>query len=390
MCSLSGTWRAVLQSPGGELPFSIVIEEQDTRAPRAAIINGAETLPFTVVERTGPRLLLGFEHYDSYLEGTVDDNCSSVRGEWSRRAPDDRRTTMAFTATKGEHRRFLPRTRSAVEPGANFAGSWNVTFTDDEGTSPAQAIFRQDGAIVQGTFLTPVGDYRYIAGSVMGDTLRLSVFDGAHAFLFHLRMGGDGRLSGDFWSRDVYHATFTAARGPAQLGDPYHLTQLTNDRQSFTFDFPDVNGVRVTQADPRFENKALIVHIFGTWCPNCNDSAELLVSLYRQYRNRGLAIVGLANEFSTTFEGRAEMVRAFSRRYGIDWPMLIVGPADKAATSAALTDIDEITSYPTTLFIDRQGKVVKIHTGFTGPATGAHYDTLKAEYHAIIEQLLTE
>jgi hypothetical protein len=62
------------------------------------------------------------------------------------------------------------------------------------------------------SFLTPAGDYRHLAGRVDGDLMRLSTFDGAHAYLFHARMQPDGTIAGDFWAGNWHHATWTAVR----------------------------------------------------------------------------------------------------------------------------------------------------------------------------------
>ena len=43
----------------------------------------------------------------------------------------------------------------------------------------------------------------------------------------------------------------------------------------------------MTIDDDRFEDKVLLVNIFGSWCPNCNDEAPLLAEWARRYRERG-------------------------------------------------------------------------------------------------------
>jgi thiol-disulfide isomerase/thioredoxin len=40
----------------------------------------------------------------------------------------------------------------------------------------------------------------------------------------------------------------------------------------------------VTERDPRFKGKVVLVDVFGTWCPTCHDAAPALVQLYRKYR----------------------------------------------------------------------------------------------------------
>ena len=54
--ALAGTWRAVLTSPGGELPFQLVIEEDLT----AWVRNGDEQAPLSHVTRTGNDVELAF------------------------------------------------------------------------------------------------------------------------------------------------------------------------------------------------------------------------------------------------------------------------------------------------------------------------------------------
>ena len=60
--------------------------------------------------------------------------------------------------------------------------------------------------------------------------------------------------------------------------------------------------------------------------------------------------------------------------------------ASKAAASQALPLIDRVRSYPTTIVIDKMGRVRRVHTGWTGPATGEEYSRLTAELTALVEE----
>jgi len=100
--------------------------------------------------------------------------------------------------------------------------------------------------------------------------------------------------------------------------------------------------------------------------------------------------VALACEATGDFETDAEMMRAYARCWDIDWPVLYVGRADKKKTAEALPDLDTFLSYPTTLFIDRQGKVRKILTGFTGPGTGEYHERMCSKFRGIIEEMLAD
>ena len=54
----------------------------------------------------------------------------------------------------------------------------------------------------------------------------------------------------------------------------------------------------------------------------------------------------------------------------------------------SLPQLDKFLSFPTTIFVDRTGKVQKIHTGFSGPATGKHYETFIKEFNDEVDALL--
>ena len=389
--SLEGTWRAVLTTPGGELPFLLEID-----ALGAVIRNGPEVVPFSSVERDGSRVVLRMEGYDSAIHATWEGPGAPMTGEWIRTRPEGKQDRLPFTATAGETRRFLPAERPVVPNApASVAGTWAVLFVDDDGQKPARGEFTQAGRIVTGTFLTPTGDYRFLAGDYEGGVLRLSCFDGAHAFLFRARAGGEATLNGDFWSRGTYHATWTARRIDTDaeedgLPDPFEIVGLTNDEGRLQFTFPDLDGAPVSLSDRRFAGEVVLVSLFGTWCPNCNDEAPILARWHRDYQEQGLQIIGLAYEFTGDVGRHRRMVRLYAERYGLEFPLLLAGISDKAAASATLPDLTAVLAYPTTVFVGRDGRVRNIHSGFEGPGTGEHHEQLVGRMEAIIRELLAE
>lgn len=396
--SLAGTWRAVLDSPGGELPFTLRFTD-GAEGPVAEILNGDEETPTSRVEQNGSQVIIHIEWYDSEITADLDGD--RMTGTWRRTNPGEgNNSTLPFTATRGSDERFVQASAELVGTAdatavESVSGDWAVEFVEEDGsTEPARGEFTQEGSRVTGTFLTPTGDYRFLEGIFEQGLLRLSTFDGAHAFLFVARVQPDGTLAGDFWSRDTYHATWTARPATEDDGDilPDSWSQagLTNAEGNFHFEFPDLEGTPVSSEDPRFDGKVVIVNIFGTWCPNCNDEAPFLAQWAKRYRDQGLEIVGLAYEFSGNPERDGEMVRRFADRHGVDYTLLLAGINDKEAAGATLPDLTAVIAYPTSIFIGRDGKVRKIHSGFSGPGTGEHHTRLIAEQEALIENLLSE
>src|SRR5690606_2889509 len=281
---------------------------------------------------------------------------------------------IPFAARRGLTYRFFPD----PAPEVDVSGRWAVTFTDADGKrNPAVGELRQQGSQVTGTFLTGTGDHRFLAGDVHGNELALSAFDGAHAYLYRARLDADGRLSGTYWSGLAWREEFDGRRDDsASLGDAESITALRGDAETLDFTFPDLDGQPVSLSDPRFAGKVVIVALGGSWCPNCHDPAAFLAPYYLEHRDRGLEVIALMVEQFGDFERAAAAVREMREKFDIRYETLIAGVNDKQNAATRLPQLNGVFAFPTTIFIDRHGRVRRIHTGFSGPATGEHHEKL--------------
>ena len=381
----TGVWRATLISPGGELPFKLTIDSKDG-IYHATAYNGDEALPFDQVTINGSSVEIAIEHYESVFRARLNEAGTRMEGEWSKVIGTGEFSRLPFFADHGVDQRFAFKEDATV----SVAGRWAVTFDNNEDEpQPAIAVFQQDGNHLLGTFLTPTGDYRYLEGTVTGNTLYLSCFDGGHAFLFKATLTDD-RLNGDFWSRDTWHETWSAVRNEeAALPDAYSMTAMRPGRNTLEFNFPDLQGRLVTQDAPYLQDKVRLVTVFGSWCPNCNDEAPFLQELYEQYGDRGFEVLGLAFELTQNVERNKRVLSVFKKRHGLTYPILLAGNTkDKTEATRIIGGLDNIQAYPTTILLNRAGEVVSIHTGFSGPGTGAAHIKLKESYRQSIEALL--
>jgi hypothetical protein len=85
-------------------------------------------------------------------------------------------------------------------------------------------------------------------------------------------------------------------------------------------------------------------------------------------------------------------LQSFRRRFDVQYPILVTGVtvSDSLRSEKTLPQIEKINAFPTTIFVDKKGDVRKIHTGFTGPGTGEHYDEFKKEFDELVTGLLNE
>jgi thiol-disulfide isomerase/thioredoxin len=142
--------------------------------------------------------------------------------------------------------------------------------------------------------------------------------------------------------------------------------------------------------NPRYRNKVVVVTIGGTWCPNCVDETAFLAPWYLANRSRGVEVISLQYERQMDSAFVRKALARMRERYDIHYDQLIGGIADKQAVAASLPALNSFLAFPTTIFIDRQGKVAKIHTGFTGPATGKYYEEFIKEFNAEVDRLLLQ
>jgi thiol-disulfide isomerase/thioredoxin len=382
----TGDWRAVLDTPGGELPFGLRIERRG-KLWAAEIRNGDESVRLPVIQVSGGRVLFDFAHYDSRIEATVDESGRELVGEWTKTRGPGTSDSVPFRASFGDPKPFS-RAAGPRDARDAFVGRWRVDFSG--GDDPAIGVFGPHGdAAVRGTFLTTVGDYRYLAGGVVGDELQLSTFDGGHAFLFRASVSDSGELRGNFWSGNWWHETWTATRDDkADLSDAFERTRWKDGVELSSLVFPDLDGVERSLADSQFAGRARIIQVFGSWCPNCHDSSELLRELHEEYGPRGLAILGIAFELTGDFERDARQVRRYVARHRLRYPVLLAGLAAKAEATRTLGALDRVRSYPTTIFLRADGSVRAVHSGFAGPATGSAHTALRQKFRALIEELL--
>lgn len=382
-----GSYRGVLEVPGGKaLPFGLDIAREEA-GPVLYLINGEERVRVTEVDAQPGRLTARMPGYETSLTATI--SGGKLEGVVTLVHAEGRALELPFEATLGETWRFHPE---PLSDNADVAGRWDVTFNDARGQRVhGVAEFAQRFEQVTGTVVMPADDQRYLAGEVRDEQVRLSRFDGGAAVLYVAKLDSNGNLVGEAWTDRDGSRRFVAKRDPdADVDATAIATQLRNPEAGFEFAFRDLDGRTVTSSDPRFRDNVLLVTLAGSWCPNSHDEAALLVNLDRKYRPRGLAVVSLMFEQHAEFERAVAAIGRFREAHRIEYPTLVAGRMEKPLASAALPQLDAVRAYPTALFIDRTGRVRKIHTGFAGPATGVRHELLVQEFEQTIEALLAE
>ena len=249
----------------------------------------------------------------------------------------------------------------------------------------------QSGSEVSGAILRTSGDSGTLTGEWRDGRLTLSHFAGERPLLFEARLNGNGTLDITLDRRFTYRAARTTQLAGKGIPTPPDLAQFTgvkDPRAPLRFSGVDIDGRPVSQSDPRFRGKVVVLTIGGTWCPNCHDEAPFLSALDNEFRAKGLQVAGLFFENDADLAVVRPRIVAFTKRYGVTYPIIFAGATDQAESK--LAQLRNFSVYPTTIIIGRDGLVRRVQAGFAGKATGAEHDRLIREERRLVVQLLAE
>jgi thiol-disulfide isomerase/thioredoxin len=377
--SLTGLWDAtVVVNPGIEIPFRFELAGSGS-ALKGSFFNGDEKVTSTTGHLENGAIVLSFDEYGTRLEATVKDG--RLEGQYTR---GTRGAPYPFQA-----KRFVPAP-SGDEKVPSISGLWNVQVKSSKGESAWQLIVRQAGAEASASILRIDGDTGVLTGTYHDGKFVLSHFSGARPLRLELTPGADGTLS-VVQNKDnpltATRAEIAKAKGLPQPSDPSRFTSVKDPTEPFRFSFPDLSGKIVSNTDPRFQGKVVIVSIGGSWCPNCHDEAPFFTELYKKYHAKGLEIVALSFEEEAQQKDPVRL-RAFIKRYGIDYTVLI--PGDPKELNDKVPQGVNLNAYPTSFYLGRDGRVRSAHAGFPGKATGKFHTEAKEEITALVERLLAE
>lgn len=380
-----GTWRAVLQLQGQSLPFNLEVAKDASNSVDVYILNAGERLLLDEVSLERDSVKMNLHVFDAQLRAK--NFGDSLTGYFELNYSPGYR--IPFKAAFGQDYRFAVRDKTAKAK--NFTGRYAVQFFNEDDTTHAVGIIKQEGNYAEGSFLAPSGDHRYLEGSVVNDTLHLSTFDGNHVYLYRVTKLNDSTLAGEQWmGRSRYRKWVGIKNDKAQLPNPEALTFLKPGFDRIDFKFPNTKGDSISLADDRYKDKVVIVQILGSWCPNCMDETKFMVPWYANNKARGIEVIGLAYERKPEIDYARARVNKMIDRFQIPYEVLIAGVYDVEKASATLPQLNKVAVWPTTIFIGRDGKVKRIHTGYSGPGTGADYEEQVQRFNAVVNELVND
>jgi len=381
------TWAGTITlAENRKLPLKLELDL--TSSPSSGFfVVGDDRTAIPEIVKNGDSLGIILSEYGSAMLGEWDGK--SWNGSFFRYRKDTVRLDFSASPESGAQ----PEPPDSPAPGVRLVGTFQVYYNNPDGIdSTTVAKFWAKGDSLFGTFLDPSGDHGLMAGTQTGTTATLGRFTGWQANLIELEQR-EGQWTGKYYARQIPPQLFSLVARPSIPSEPLDPRRTRMRKPLFPFTFAGItaDGDTIRSTDSRFKGKVLIVDIMGTWCHNCLDEAPLLEQLYREYKGKGLEIVGLSFEITNDPALAKKNLDIYRKRHGLTFPLIFSGSLDASNVDAKIhNQLADFFAYPTSIFINKKGKVEHIHWGFKGPGTGEEYQQEIARFYGYVQELLRD
>ena len=361
------------------LPFNFSVINDST----LVVKNSSEIVEFSI-EYSRDSIFINSKVFEGYIKGILTED--KIDGVFVIESLD---RVVPFNSYESKNRFDI----DFEENKKLITNTWKFTFNPEkDNKSPSIGLFNSIGQNEIGaTFRTNTGDYGFMHGGYKGGNIVLSTFNGSRAYLLEAELSNDsvkGVMYAGNHSKMIIEGVLD---NDFELADEYSLTSLKNNSQKFDFSFENTVGKLISIDDDFYNGKSMVIQFMGSWCPNCLDESKFYVDYINENDLKGIEFVALAFEYAKT-KGRAlKSILKLKNELKINYPILLVqyGSSDKEKALEKFPMLNNIISYPTTIFLDRNKEVIKIHTGFNGPATGEKYLEFVKEFDKTIKSMTT-
>ena len=377
-----GQWAGNIQYDDIDVAFVFEVGYPGGEVPEITFINGEERRVVSNATIEGDSIFIPLDPFDVEIRAKF--TAMNLNGVYRKYYRD---LTIPLSAAFGQTR----MQKKSIHPSALIEERWDVTFSpDSQDLSKGVGIFKQRGDVVTGTIMTQVSDYRYFEGILDGDSIKLSCFDGAHAFAFiggKTEDGWKGSMIYDNGYSEPWEAVYDK---DVELADPFSMVEIEPGKHRPYFDLLGA-GQGENAIDPsKYEGKVLIIQLFGTWCPNSHDQTNYLTNWYNKNQSKNVAILAASYEANYSQEYGLERLEAYKEVNNIPYDLVLSGRLSKTGAAMPFPFMKRIEAFPTLVILDKEGYVRHVHSYFNGPATGEYYRAFDQQFNQIIDALLNE
>ena len=129
--------------------------------------------------------------------------------------------------------------------------------------------------------------------------------------------------------------------------------------QAPEFSLKDLKGGEISLS--AYKGKVVFLNFWATWCPPCRAEIPDFVEIYGQYKSKGMEIIGISVDKMSP-----NSLLPFVEKYKISYPVALYTPK-------IIKDYEPGQFIPTTIIIDKQGRIRQKHIGQMDKETLKNY-----------------
>lgn len=376
----SGYWELSIKLQGQTLPVLISLNKPEKGVITGTLYNGSEELNLEGTMAGDNTFELAIAAHYAKLDGKFTD--TNIQGFWTRTNKEDYR--VSFEGVKTSKASLFKEYESSATP-IKVDGKWKI---DLGGEKYGLGVFEQIGARVQGSILTNTGDYRFLDGYIKQNKLMLYGFDGVFSFVLDLIINKDKFVATMFAGKDTSKKIMGVRDEEFALDNPYEMTKKTSE-SALRLKLKNIAGEVVDLRGDGYKGKAKIIQLFGSWCPNCHDETRFFTKWRRANTEKvkDLKFIALSFERASSEKEALKNLKKVVKKLEIDYDV-ILADYNKTVKVSSLLPIENSVAFPTTFYVDRDNNIVKIHTGFSGQATGNYFGNWKKDFNTTVDEIL--
>jgi peroxiredoxin len=128
------------------------------------------------------------------------------------------------------------------------------------------------------------------------------------------------------------------------------------------FELPASSGNPTGLAD--LKGQVVLINFWASWCGPCRQEMPILEQIYHKYKSAGVTLLGV------NVEPKSADAIGFLKGTSVSFPILF-------DTDSKVSTLYEVSGMPSTVIVDRKGKVRYIHHGYNPGDEGEYINQIR-------------